>query len=85
MDKNTFWSQTAPSYELLDYDDGLQGHDEVHHRVRIHEDNFSTSYTIVSFEDEEDEPVIEVRVFRTANVEQKDLREKKFHWLSRKK
>ncbi|OBT07888.1 hypothetical protein A9264_05305 [Vibrio sp. UCD-FRSSP16_10] len=85
MDKNTFWSQTAPSYDLLDYDDESQEHEIAHHRVRIQEDNFTTSYTVVSFEDEEDEPVIEVRFFRTANVEQKDLREKKFHWFSRKK
>jgi len=85
MDKNTFWSQTAPSsYDLLeDDDDSLERRSQAN--VRQSDENFTSTYTVVSFEDEADDPVIEVRVFRTASVELKDRRERKFHWFSRKK
>ncbi|WP_299807804.1 hypothetical protein [uncultured Shewanella sp.] len=84
MDKNTFWSQTAPSYDLLDYDDEPLKF-RLPKNVRQPDESFTATYTVVSFDDEADEPVVEVRVFRTASVELKDLREKKFHWFSRKK
>ena len=84
MDKNTFWSQTAPSYDLLEYDDDSLER-QSRENIRESDENFTSTYTVVSFEDEADEPIIEVRIFRTASVELKDRREKKLHWFSRKK
>ncbi|NVP03205.1 hypothetical protein HWA77_23645 [Photobacterium damselae subsp. damselae] len=84
MDKNTFWSQTAPSYDLLEYDDE-SSEIRAAATARHADENFSLKYTVVSFDDEEDDPVIEVRVFRTASVELEDRRERKFHWFNRKK
>ena len=86
MDKNTFWSQTAPSYDLVDYDEHSEDIEQICNRV-IYPEDATTSYAIVSFddEDESEKPVIEVMVFHTANVEQKDLKEKKFQFFRRKK
>lgn len=83
MDKNTFWSQTAPAYDLLEYDDESSKLQvaAAHHA----DESFSLKYTIVSFDEEEDDPVIEVRVFHTARVELEDRRERKFHWFNKKK
>lgn len=79
MDKNTFWSHTAQSYELIDDSDTARTN------ILDRDTDISTIYHIITVDDEIEEPFIEVRVFRTAEVEVKDRRERKFHWLNRKK
>ena len=81
MDKNTFWSHTAPSYELIDYDDNA---DFMQHEIRGHISTTSADFKITAIGGFREEPAIEVRVFHTAKVEYKDRREKSFNWLNKK-
>lgn len=75
MNKNTFWSHTAPSYELIDDDQGV---DCINQCQKGLADTTSSISLNAKVGCEGDEVFIEIRVFHTASVDSLDRREKKF-------
>ncbi|WP_104027878.1 hypothetical protein [Vibrio jasicida] len=90
MDKNTFWSHTAPSYELIP-DSEFPCSEEQQCRTKK-QDNWvkcqvvqSTTYLV--FEGTDDDEVIEVREFKTSTANTQSSKDKEsrwFAWSSRK-
>lgn len=88
MDKNTFWSHTAPSYELIPNSD-LSCSEEIKCKSS-EQDNWvkcqvvhSTTYLLHGAVDQEE--VITVRQFKTSTANSSKEKENKwFAWSSRK-
>lgn len=87
MDRTTFWSHTAPSYESIDSSESLDDALSTHHENREC-DSSSSYHSIIHYHIEsielDEEPSITVRVFHTIDVEHEDRREKKFRWFNKK-
>lgn len=86
MDRNTFWSHTAPSYELIESDDSCENvyslsGDEGEQRLWS---SSSTTHYHIEALPSDDQPSITVRVFHTIDVEHEDRREKKFKWFNKR-
>lgn len=85
MDRNTFWSHTAPSYEKTDCNDDdqvslIEQSTEVPHVVTS---STIIHYHITTADSDSEDPSIEVRFFQTASVEHKDQRERKLNWFNK--
>jgi hypothetical protein len=88
MDRNTFWSHTAPSCEPIKSGEPYEN-DNVCSLIDNDREPFSrisssnTHYHIESGCSDE-QPSITVRVFHTIDIEHEDQREKRFKWLNTK-
>lgn len=88
MDRNTFWSHTAPSYELIE--SGNSNSNCNVHSLRGEErspqlfNSISTTYYHIEASSTDDRPLVTVRVFHTVDVDHEDRRERKFKLFNKK-
>lgn len=86
MDRNTFWSHTAPSYELIESDNSNRNVHSLRGEERSPQllNSISTTNYHIDASSTDDRPLVTVRVFHTVDVDHEDRRERKFKLFNKK-